>query len=156
VSSEVRDPERAERLRNITIWASVAIVVTILLIPITHDLLVVASENSKEEAWWKNQTGLSLDPPWREAMFANNERERFTLSIDDVELDDAGTYLVPTWVERLEADGRWTRRKCIARWRRDGFNDWRLESRRIEGEPEQRLDLKYPTTMWQSHRLWLP
>lgn len=136
-------------------WAGVILVASIVLIPFAHDAVVVAGEDSKDEAWFKNQSGPRVDPPWREAMFANNELGRFRLSSDDVVRDDAGVYLVPSWVERLEPDGTWARRECITRWRRDGFDDWCLESRLIEGELVQRLDWRYPPSTWHSNRMWL-
>lgn len=147
--------ERSDRVRRAAALTLVAACALVALVLVVHDARVTLHDREGGHALFKNFFAPRFPAPWRAREFASNVSDPFHVSEDDVRRLPNGVYLVPMWVERDDPDGALTTRKCIARWRRNGFDDWVLESRCIDGEAEERLDWEYPPC-GNGRELWSP
>lgn len=80
-------------------------------------------------------------------------------SPQDVQELAMGTYSVPMFVERAASGGGLEERRCVALWRRERHDVWRLESFDIDGEGlilVNELDGPFSKDLWRLRILeWL-
>jgi hypothetical protein len=132
--------------------AAVAFIAIVAAITVSvHDQLIIRSATGKETALWKCRLYANqLPAPWR---FEESSKDDFWRQDAEV-VEHGGVFQVPHWVERQEADGSWTRRRCTSTLWCEDFDYWHLKRIQIDGEAPIEMDvIDGPTG--QTGRLWM-